>query len=268
MKLKHVLALASLLIGVGSLQAQTQTNLLAGWDGGTNTNSPSEFGWTSSANRTLQKRNNNGGIRMMTTYSGYKLEDETAYTYDENSNPSSIIFWVRYNTSGESFTYTFQDLEAGHIYKFSGLLGWHNNSNTPTMTVEVKGTNTIATISKTISAKQTLYAADMRFTVPADETATDFQLIFTCNQTGDCMEAISALSLVEDFDAYLPTLQVKLDEANAIKEAKMDATVAANLTTAISNAQGVIDGSDHTLETINAVLIPLTSAIIASTAII
>ena len=264
MKIKHLLALASLLIGVGSLQAQT--NLLAGWDGGTNTNSPSEFGWTSSANRTLQKRNNGGGIRMMTTYSGYKLEDGTAYTYAESSDPSSVIFWVRYNTAGESFTYTFQGLEAGHIYKFSGLLGWHNNSNTPTMTVEVRGTNSIANTSKTISAKQTLYAADMRFTVPADETATDFQLIFTCNQTGDCMEAISALSLVEDFDAYLPTLQGKLDEANAMKEAKMDATVAANLTTAINDGQGVIDGSDHTLATINAVLIPLTSAIDAANA--
>lgn len=259
MKIKHLLALASLLIGVGSLQAQT--NLLSGWDGGTNTNSPAEFGWTSSANRTLQKRNNGGGIRMMTTYSGYKLEDGTAYTYAENSDPSSVIFWVRYNTAGESFTYTFQGLEAGHIYKFSGLLGWHNNSNTPTMTVEVRGTNSIANTSKTISAKQTLYAADMRFTVPADETATDFQLIFTCNQTGDCMEAISALSLVEDFDAYLPTLQGKLDEANAMKEAKMDATVAANLTTAINDGQGVIDGSDHTLATINAVLIPLAAAI-------
>lgn len=264
MKLKHLLTLAGLLIGVGSLQAQT--NLLAGWDGGTNTNSPSEFGWTSSANRTLQKRNNNGGIRLTTTYSGYKLEDGTAYTYDESSDPSSIIFWVRYNTAGESFTYTFQGLEAGHIYKFSGLLGWHNNSNTPTMTVEVRGTNSIAKTSKTISAKQTLYAADMGFTVPADETATDFQLIFTCNQTGDCMEAISALSLVEDFDAYLPTLQGKLDEANAMKEAKMDATVAANLTTAITNAQAVIDGSDHTLTAINAVLIPLTSAIDAANA--
>ena len=264
MKLKHLLALASLLIGVGSLQAQT--NLLEGWDGGNNTNSPSEFGWTSSANRTLQKRNNNGGIRMMTTYSGYKLEDGTAYTYDASSDPSSVIFWVRYNTAGESFTYTFRGLEAGHIYKFSGLLGWHNNSNTPAMTVEVKGTNSIAKTSKTISAKQTLYAADMGFTVPADEKATDFQLIFTCNQTGDCMEAISALSLVEDFDAYLPALQGKLDEANAMKEAKMDATVAANLTTAISDAQGVIDGSDHTLSAINAVLIPLTSAIDAANA--
>lgn len=264
MKLKHLLALASLLIGVGSLQAQT--NLLAGWDGGTNTNSPSEFGWTSSANRTLQKRNNNGGIRMTTTYSGYKLEDGTAYAYDESSDPSSVIFWVRYNTAGESFTYTFQGLEAGHIYKFSGLLGWNNNSNTPTMTVEVRGTNSIAKTSKTISAKQTLYAADMGFTVPADETATDFQLIFTCNQTGDCMEAISALSLVEDFDAYLPTLENKVAEANAIKEVRMDATVAANLTTTITNAQAVIDGSDHTLATINAVLIPLTSAIDAAKA--
>ncbi len=259
MKIKHLLTLASLLIGVGSLQAQT--NLLAGWDGGTNTNSPSEFGWTSSANRTLQKRNNGGGIRMMTTYSGYKLEDGTAYTYDASSDPSSVIFWVRYNTAGESFTYTFQGLEAGHIYKFSGLLGWHNNSNAPTMTVELKGTNSIAKVSKAISAKQTLYAADMGFTVPADETATDFQLIFTCNQTGDCMAAISALSLVEDFDAYLPTLQSKLDEANAMKEAKMDATVAANLTTAINDGQGVVDGSDHTLTAINAVLIPLSSAI-------
>lgn len=203
---------------------------------------------------------------MMTTYSGYKLEDGTAYAYNASSDPSSVIFWVRYNTAGESFTYTFQGLEAGHIYKFSGLLGWHSNSNTPTMTIEVRGTNSIAKTSKTISAKQTLYAADMGFTVPADETATDFQLIFTCNQTGDCMEAISALSLVEDLDAYLPTLQSKLDEANAIKEAKMDATVAANLTTAISNAQGVIDGSDHTLATIIAVLIPMTSAIDAANA--
>ena len=69
-----------------------------------------------------------------------------------------------------------------------------------------------------------------------------------------------------DDAAYLPALQGKLDEANAMKEAKMDATVAANLTTAISDAQGVIDGSDHTLSAINAVLIPLTSAIDAANA--
>ena len=131
-QLRLLLALFTLIVGGASTNAQT--NLIAGWDGGTNTGSPSTFGWSSTANRTFNSRNAGTGIRMITTYSGYKLEDGTSYSYSATSDPSSVIFWVRYQTAGESFTYTFQGLEPDHYYDFSALVGWHNNSNSPTFT--------------------------------------------------------------------------------------------------------------------------------------
>ena len=165
MKQKLLLALLALFTGVGKLAAQT--NIIAAWDGGTDTSSPSNFGWTSSANRTLQPRNNNGGIRMTSTYSGYKLEDGTAYSYSESSDPSSIIFWLRYNTAGESFTYTFQGLEPNHNYYFSALVGWHNNSSNPTFTVVLNdGTTTLATMTKSVTTKQTLYEVSSSLKTP------------------------------------------------------------------------------------------------------
>lgn len=93
MKLKHLLTIAALIAGAGT--AWAQTNLIAGWDGGNDTSSPSNFGWTSSANRTMNNRDASSGIRMMTTYSGYKLENGSSYTYSATSDPSSVIFWVR-----------------------------------------------------------------------------------------------------------------------------------------------------------------------------
>ena len=261
MKLKRLLALLGGAFCFALNSAFAQTNYVAGWDGGNDTSSPSNFGWTSSANKTLQPRNNNGGIRMMTNYSGYTLEDGTAYNYSPSSDPSSVIFWLRYNTAGESFTYTFKGLEAGHIYKFSGLVGWHNNSDNPTFTVVLNdGTNTLATMSKTVSTKQKLYPINKGFTAPNTMTSeTNVNIVFTCNKTGDCMEAVSALKLVEDFDAYQTTLEAKVTEANAIT-GKMEASVSTALSTAISNAQAVIEGDDHTSSTIISVLTPLTTA--------
>ena len=242
-KLKLLFLLCVSTVG-GALSVSAQTNYVAGWDGGSNTGSPSNFGWTSSANRTLQPRNNNGGIRMTTTYSGYKLEDNSSYSYSATSDPSSVIFWVRYNSSGESFTYTFQGLEPNHYYEFSGLVGWHNNSSNPTFTVKLNdGTIDLATMTKYVSAKQKLYSVSANFTTPNTITnTTDIKLIFTCNQTGDCMEAISALKLVDDCAAYEADLKDYLAYANQVN-VKLNNS---DLTTAINTAQGIVnDGIDN-----------------------
>lgn len=175
-----------------------QTNIIAGWDGGDDTSSPTNFGWSSSENRTMNARNAGSGIRMKTDYSGYKLEDGTEYSYSATSDPSSVLFWIRYNKAGESFTYTFQGLEADSYYDFSVLVGWHNNSYAPKFTIVLTdGTNDMTTLSKSVSQKQTLYSVGSTFKTPSTMTnTTNVQIVFTCNQTGDCMEAISALKIV------------------------------------------------------------------------
>ena len=246
--MKRKLLFAAMIIA-SALGLRAQTNLIAGWDGGDDTSSPSNFGWTSSANRTLNARNASSGIRMTTNYSGYKLEDETTYSYSATSDPSSVIFWVRYNSSGESFTYTFQGLEPDTYYDFSALVGWHNNSNSPTFTVKINdGTSDLATITKAVSAKQTMYAVSTRFKTSSTMTnTTDVKLVFTCNQTGDCMEAISALSLVK------VNVILKDDLETAIGYATTANTYLNNsdLTTAIGAAQDVYDDNDATQNEVN-----------------
>ena len=261
-KLKLLLTATALLIG-GGISAWAQTNLVAGWDGGNNTSSPSNFGWTSSANRTLQPRNNDGGIRMTTTYSNYKNENGNNYTYSSTSDPSSVIFWVRYNSSGESFTYTFQGLEPNHYYAFSGLVGWHNNSSSPTFTVKINdGTSDLATMSKAISDKQKLYSVSTHFTTPSTITnTTDFKIIFTCNRANneDCMEAISGLKLVDDYAAYEADLSKYLAYAKKLN-AKLSNS---DLTTAISTAQEIADdGKDNaTFDNVEALKNAISAAI-------
>ena len=246
-KLKLLLAACALL--GSAVTAWAQTNLVAGWDGGTNTTSPSNFGWTSSANRTLNARNATGGIRMTTNYSGYTLENGTSYSYSASSDPSSVIFWVRYNTSGESFTYTFQGLEPNYYYDFSALVGWHNNSSSPTFTIVLNdGTNTLATMSKNISTKQKMYSVSSRFKAPSTITSdTDIKLVFTCNKASneDCMEAISALKLVN--------VVIKEDLNKVISYATQVNTKISNssLTSAIATAQGVYDNSSATQAQVN-----------------
>lgn len=227
-----------------SAGAWAQTNLIAGWDGGNDTSSPSNFGWTSSAGRTLNGRNAGSGIRMMTTYSDYKDEDGNNYTYSSTSDPSSVIFWVRYKSSGESFTYTFKGLEPNHYYVFSGLVGWHNNSDNPTFTVVLNdGTNTLANMTKAVSTKQKLYSISSSFKTPETITnTTDVKIVFTCNKTGDCMEAISGLSLVEDNAAYEADLSKFIAYATQVNIKLSDS----DLATAISTAQGIVDdGEDN-----------------------
>ena len=239
MKRKLLLGLAvSLLCTVGAW-AQ---NIISAWDGGESTGSPSEFGWTSSENRTLAPRNNNGGIRMTTTYSGYKLEDGTAYSYSESSEPSSVIFWVRYNADGESFTYTFQGLEPDAYYEFSALIGWHNNSSNPAFTVVLNdGTNTLATMSKAVSAKTTLYEVASKFKTPTTITnTTDINIVFTCSIKGDCMEAISALQLVKVNEVVKDDLKLAIDYATTASD------YVSGLSTAIATAQGVYDNVSAT----------------------
>ena len=261
--MKHLrlsLALLALftLIGGGSLFAQT--NIIAGWDGGDDTTSPSNFGWTSSKNKTFNERNAGGGMRMTTTYSGYKLEDGTSYTYSASSDPSSVIFWVRYNDSGESFTYTFHGLEPNHYYEFSGLVGWHNNSNAPTFTVKINdGTNDLATMSKYVSTKTTLYGINSRFQTPSTITnTTDIKIVFTCNQTGDCMEAISALKLVEV--VVKDELQAALTYANRVNTGLSNSTLASAITT----AQGVYDDASATQAQVNEAASILNTAVVTA----
>lgn len=257
-KLKLFIAALALLGGVNL--ANAQTNIIAGWDGGDDTSSPSNFGWTSSANRTLNARNASSGIRMTTTYSGYKLENGTSYSYSASSDPSSVIFWVRYNTSGESFTYTFQGLEADTYYDFSGLVGWHNNQSAPTLTVVLNdGTNTLATMSKTASTKQTLYSISSRFKTPSTITnTTDIKIVFTCNQTGDCMEAISALSLVQV--VVKDELQAVLTYANRVNTQLNNSTLASAITT----AQEIYDNASATQAQVNEAIPTLKAAVAAA----
>lgn len=257
-KLKLLLA-ACALFGGASL-GWAQTNIISGWDGGDNTSSPSNFGWSSSTNRTLNERNAGGGVRMTTTYSGYKLEDGTEYSYSDASNPSSVMFWVRYNSSGESFTYTFQGLEPNKFYDFSGLVGWHNNSNAPTFTITLSdGTNSLATMSKSVSTKQTMYEVSSRFKTPNTMTSTaDVQIVFTCNQTGDCMEAISGLSLVEVIAK--DGLQNALSYATLVNTTLNNST----LTSAIATAQGVYDNASATQAQINEATSTLNAAVLTA----
>ncbi len=196
MGIKKLLTVATMLVA-GALGINAQ-NIIANWDGGSNTGKPTEFGWASSnTGRTWNGLDVNSGARVMTTYSGYKLEDGTAYSYDANSELSSKILWIRYNDTNETYTYTFNGLEAGKCYEFSGLVGWHNNSSAPTFTITVNGTEELAKVETYVAAKQTLYQFTTKFAVPENEGATSFTLKFKSNQGGDCMEALSALSITE-----------------------------------------------------------------------
>lgn len=183
---------------MGNFANAQETNLLSGWDGGSNTTAPSNFGWSSSKGKSFNALNATSGMRITTTYSGYKLEDGSSYSYSSDSDLSSKVFWIRYNDSGESFTYTFTGLEPGETYFFTGLIGWHNNSNAPTVKTTIyAGDEKLAEISKGISKKTTMYKISQAFKVPADCSAENYELSFSANQTGDCMVALSAFSLTQ-----------------------------------------------------------------------
>ncbi|MCR5820704.1 MAG: hypothetical protein K6F94_07170 [Bacteroidaceae bacterium] len=239
MKRKLLFALTAILIGVGNVWAQT--NIISEWDGGNNTSSPSNFGWSSAVGTKLNALNGSG-VRMTNTYSGYKLEDGTSYSYVEDSEPSKMIFWVRYNNNSEAFIYTFKGLTANYYYDFSGLVGWHNNSDAPTFTISIKqGDTSLATMTKAPSAKQTLYAISSRIQAPSNTTSdTEFKIVFTCNKNGDCMEAISALSLVNV--VVKDDLNTAISYANRVNTTLSDET----LGTAITTAQGVSDNASAT----------------------
>ena len=261
MNLKKLITLTAMTVLTGNVWGQTD-NLLQGWDGTGCTTAnpkPSDFGWTSSENRTFNQENASGGIRFTTKYSGYKLSDGTSYTYSADSNPSSKIFWIRYNTSGESFTYTTNSnkLQAGHTYKYSALVGWHNNSNAPTLTTKIKaGDKELATVSKYVSVKQTLYLIEKTFKVSDDVDATSFSVSFTCNQTGDCMIALSALSIVEVapkeelkaiIDGFkVPTTNVG-DGAFQYPTQEIE-----DINTALQTAQEVYKDNNATIDDVNA----------------
>ena len=244
----------------GSVWGQTD-NLLQGWDGTectTENPKPSDFGWSSSESRTFNAENATGGIRFTTTYTNYKLSGGTSYTYSEGSNPSSKIFWIRYGKSGESFTYTTKPnkLEAGHTYKYSALVGWHNNSNAPKVTATIKaGDSKLAEVSTSISAKTTLYLAEKTFKVSDDVDVTSLSVSFTCNQTGDCMIALSALSIVE----VAPKEELKdLIEAFKVPETNVGdgafqypAGGIQDIKDALETAQGVYDDNDAAIKAVN-----------------
>ena len=151
-KLNKLFAILIAVLGVGSLSAQT--NIIADWDGGSNTGKPTTFGWASSKTDRTWGELNGGGARVTNNYSGYTLEDGSSYSYNANSELSSKILWIRYANSSETYTYTFNGLEAGKIYTFSGLVGWHNNGGAPTFTITVNGDKELAKVSKYIGTKQ------------------------------------------------------------------------------------------------------------------
>ena len=240
MKLKSLMALAIALLF--SASGWAQTNYIAGWDGGESTGKPTTYGWASTNQSRTWGDLNGGGARMTTTYSGYTLENGTSYSYNASSNPSSKILWIRYaDNNADTYTYTFTGLEAGHSYSFSGLIGWHNNSSNPTFTIAVEGTSSYASASKSISTKQKLYNVSFKFVVPVNETAESFTLKFTSNKGGDCMEAISGLKLVEDFEQYRTDLSDVIALATSVNSSLNDAT----LTTAISTAQAKVDDNEN-----------------------
>ena len=240
MKLKHLLALAGFIVSGGSLWAQN--NLIANWDGGSSTAKPTEFGWASTNTGRTWGELNGGGARLTTTYSGYTLEDGTTYSYSGTSELSSKILWIRYaDNNADTYTYTFNGLEAGHKYVFSGLIGWHNNSSNPKFTLAIEGTSSYGSTYKSISTKQKLYEVSISFAVPEDETATSFKLKFTCSTGGDCMEAISALKLVENFNVYRTELSDVIALSTSVNSSLRDAT----LTTAISTAQAKVDDTGN-----------------------
>ncbi|MCQ2111881.1 MAG: hypothetical protein MJY95_00885 [Bacteroidaceae bacterium] len=198
MKKSKLLTLSLLSLFCSGVWGQSG-NLLAGWDGGERNDSPSNFGWSSSKGKTFNGLNAGSGMRITTTYSNYKLEDGTGYSYDSSSDLSSRIFWIRYNDKDETFTYTFTGLQPGQWYAYSALVGWHNNNNAPTVTAKIlAGDKELTSVSKYIGNKTTLYATSSVFKVPADVSQTDeISLTFAADRTGDCMVALSALNLAE-----------------------------------------------------------------------
>ena len=223
--------------GGNFLHAQTTpTNYVAGWDGGSSTGKPTSYGWASTNSNRSWGDLNGGGARMTTSYSNYKYEDGSNYPTDNR------MLWIRYaDNNADTYTYTFTGLEAGHFYSFSGLVGWHNNSSNPTFTVAVEGTSSYASASKSISTKQKLYNVSFKFVVPANETATSFKLKFTSSTGGDCMEAIAALSVIEDFDAYRTELSRLISSASHINTTLNNS----DLATAITTAQYKVDDTEN-----------------------
>jgi len=96
---KLLLAAGAMMIASGM---QAQTNLVSGWDGGSSTDVPTTFGWASSNSSRSWGALNGGGARFTNSYSGYKLEDGTTYSYDANSELSSKILWIRYGSTSET----------------------------------------------------------------------------------------------------------------------------------------------------------------------
>lgn len=219
MRHKFLKVTALFVASVFAMSAQAQTNIIAGWDGGSSTGKPTEYGWNSSwTGRTNWGTLNAGtGVRMKTDYTGYKLEDGSAYSYDANSALSSKILWIRYEEGkNETYTYTFSGLEVGRSYTFSGLVGWNSNSENPTFTISVNGESELAKLTKAITSKTTLYGVSADFDVPFSDKSTDFTLKFTCNKGGDCIEALSALSIVENKEAYKPRLETLILQAKGV----------------------------------------------------
>ena len=196
-KLNKLFAILIAVLGVSTLSAQT--NIITDWDGGSNTGKPTTFGWASSyGSRGWGILNAGSGARVTNNYSGYKKEDGSTYSYVKDSEPSTQILWIRYNSTSETYTYTFSGLEAGKVYRFTGLVGWHNNSSAPTFTIKVNGDKELAKVTKYCGEKQKMYPFSVDFMVPADNQSENFTLTFNSNQANDNMEALSALSIVEN----------------------------------------------------------------------
>ena len=201
MKIKKLITLAAMTVMTGSVWGQTD-NLLQGWDGTgceTTNPKPSDFGWSSSKTVTWGTLNGSSE-RFVTNYASenYTTWDGSTYTYSEDSELSSKLLYLHFS-SGQTYTYTFQGLQPGHAYRFTGLAAWHNNDDTNKgkCNVSIASANmTYISIYTEAQTKKKLYPMQATFIVPAAETAEEFKMVIG-NGNSASMLSLSAIGLYD-----------------------------------------------------------------------
>lgn len=187
----------TLLTGMGA-KAQL-TNLAANWSGNGATGTGSEannFGWSCNNDKTWGTANGSD-VRYVDSGNG----ENTDYTLSDGTSFASRLLWLRYTNNNDCFTYSLTMPTKEKTYFFSGLIGWHNNSDSPTVTVTIKGAETTyATMAQTIPAntKRKLYPISATFTIPSTETAENLTINFTDNRTNTQIISVAGMYLTED----------------------------------------------------------------------
>lgn len=201
MKVRRTIAVCLAILTAHSIWAQNNENILSAWDGGSSTDSPETFGWTSSKDDVAwSKQDATSGERFMTNYTkdNYTTEDGSAYTYSATSERSSKLLYLHF-ASGQTYTYTFSGLRPGHTYRFAGLVGWHNNDETNkvkcTLSIGTADTSYIKIYTE-VQVKKKLYPMHATFAVPSNEQCTTFQMVVS-NGTATSMLSLSAIALYD-----------------------------------------------------------------------